>query len=112
MDSVINPSSTVCVSITDPRMTLKHRDLTVCGRVATHIIDRKGAENPIADNLSRLENVLDDLLPIDDRFRDEQLAVINASLLLHGMLIMLSTLLLNSYHLVPHTSKTKSFSMI
>ena len=33
--SVINPSSTVCVSITDPGMTLKHRDLTVRGRVAT-----------------------------------------------------------------------------
>ena len=27
--NVINPSSTVCVSITDPGMTLKHRDLTV-----------------------------------------------------------------------------------
>ena len=27
--SVINPSSTVCVSITDPGMTLKHGDLTV-----------------------------------------------------------------------------------
>ena len=36
-----------------------------------HIIDRKGAENPIADNLSRLENVLDELLPIDDSFHDE-----------------------------------------
>ena len=44
-----------------------------------HIIDRKGAENPIADNLSRLENVLDDPLSIDDSFHDEQLAVINAS---------------------------------
>ena len=44
-----------------------------------HIIDRKGAENPVADNLSRLENVLDDPLPIDDSFPDEQLAVINAS---------------------------------
>ena len=44
-----------------------------------HIIDRKGAENPITDNLSRLENVLDDPLPIDDSFPDEQLAVINAS---------------------------------
>ena len=30
-----------------------------------HIIDRKGAENPVADNLYRLENVLDDPLPID-----------------------------------------------
>ena len=33
-----------------------------------HIVDRKGAENPVADNLSRLENVLDDPLPIDDSF--------------------------------------------
>ena len=37
-----------------------------------HIIDRKGAENPVADNLSRLENVLDDPLPIDGSFPDEQ----------------------------------------
>ena len=44
-----------------------------------HIIDRKGAENLVADNLSRLENVLDDPLPIDDSFPDEQLAVLNAS---------------------------------
>ena len=36
-----------------------------------HIIDRKGAENPVADNLSRLENVLDDPLPINDSFRDD-----------------------------------------
>ena len=33
-----------------------------------HIVDRNGAENPVADNLSRLENVLDDPLPIDDTF--------------------------------------------
>ena len=44
-----------------------------------HITDRKGAENPVADNLSRMENVLDDPLPINDDFPDEQLAVINAS---------------------------------
>ena len=44
-----------------------------------HIIDRKGAENLVAYNLSRLENVLDDRLPIDDSVPDEQLAVINAS---------------------------------
>ena len=44
-----------------------------------HIIDRNGAENPIANNLSRLENVLDDPLPIDDSFPNEQLVVINAS---------------------------------
>lgn len=44
-----------------------------------HIIDRKGAENLVADNLSRLENVLDDPLPIDNSLPDEQLAVINAA---------------------------------
>ena len=44
-----------------------------------HIIDRKGAENPVADNLSRLENVLDDSLTIDDSFPDEWLAAINVS---------------------------------
>ena len=36
-----------------------------------HIIDRKGAENPVADNFSRMENVLDDPLPINDDFPDE-----------------------------------------
>ena len=44
-----------------------------------HITDRKGAENPVADNLSRFENVLDDPLPIDDSFPDEQIAAINVS---------------------------------
>ena len=33
-----------------------------------HITDRKGAEKPVAGNFSRLENVLDDPLPIDDSF--------------------------------------------
>ena len=37
-------------------------------RIDLHIIDTKGAENPVAYNLSRLENVLDDPLPIDDSF--------------------------------------------
>src|SRR6266498_4716983 len=44
-----------------------------------HITNRKGGENPIADNLSRLENVLDDPLPIDDSFPDQQLAAINVA---------------------------------
>ena len=44
-----------------------------------HIVDRKGAENPVADNLSRMENVPDDPLPINDDFPDEQLVVINTS---------------------------------
>ena len=44
-----------------------------------HIINRKGVENLVADNLSRLENILDDPLPIDDSFLEEQLAAINVS---------------------------------
>ena len=44
-----------------------------------HTVDRKGVENPVADNLSRMENALDDPLPIDDNFHDEQLAAINTS---------------------------------
>ena len=44
-----------------------------------HITDRKGAKNPVADNLSRLENILDDPQPINDCFPDEQLATINVS---------------------------------
>ena len=44
-----------------------------------HIVDRKGAKNPVADNLSRLENILDDPLPINDDFPDEQLNVISTS---------------------------------
>ena len=44
-----------------------------------HITDRKGAENPVADNLSRLENVSNEPLPIDDSFPNEQLAVINVA---------------------------------
>ena len=44
-----------------------------------HINDWKGAENPVADNLFRLENILDDPQPINDSFPDEQLAAINVS---------------------------------
>ena len=44
-----------------------------------HITDRKGAENPVADNFSRLENIIDDPQPINDRVPDEQLAPINVS---------------------------------
>ena len=44
-----------------------------------HIIDRKGGKNPVADNLSRVENVPEDPLPIDDSFPDEQLTAINVS---------------------------------
>ncbi|KAK1648697.1 hypothetical protein QYE76_066502 [Lolium multiflorum] len=41
-----------------------------------HIVDRKGADNPVADNLSRLENITYDPVPVNDSFPNEQLAVI------------------------------------
>ena len=44
-----------------------------------HIVDRKGVENPVADNLSRLENISFDLMPVNDSFRNEQLAAIRVS---------------------------------
>ena len=44
-----------------------------------HITDRKRGEDPVADNLSRLENILDDPQPINDSFPDEQLVAINVS---------------------------------
>jgi hypothetical protein len=45
-----------------------------------HIVDRKGAENPVADNLSRLENISFDPIPINDSFPNEQLASIKVTL--------------------------------
>ncbi|KAK1619381.1 hypothetical protein QYE76_024898 [Lolium multiflorum] len=41
-----------------------------------HIVDRKGADNPVADNLSRLENITYDPVPVNDSFPNEQLAAI------------------------------------
>src|SRR5215216_6118407 len=41
-----------------------------------HIVDRKGAENPVDDNLSRLENISFDPMPINDSFPNEQLAAV------------------------------------
>jgi hypothetical protein len=42
-----------------------------------HIVDRKGAENPMADNLSRLENISFGPIPVNDSFPNEQLAAVN-----------------------------------
>ncbi|KAK1607999.1 hypothetical protein QYE76_031672 [Lolium multiflorum] len=42
--------------------------------------DRKGADNPVADNLSRLENIAYDPVPVNDSFPNEQLAVIKGVL--------------------------------
>lgn len=44
-----------------------------------HIVDRKGAENPVADNLSRMETIPHDPIPVNDSFPDEQLAVVKVS---------------------------------
>ena len=44
-----------------------------------HIVYRKGADNPVADNLSRMENILDDPMPVNDNFPDEQLAAIKVN---------------------------------
>ncbi|KAK1558032.1 hypothetical protein QYE76_018749, partial [Lolium multiflorum] len=41
-----------------------------------HIVDRKGVDNPVADNLSRLENIAYDPVPVNDSFPNEQLAAI------------------------------------
>jgi hypothetical protein len=45
-----------------------------------HIVDRKAAENPVADNLSRLENISFDPIPVNDSFPNEQLAAIKVTL--------------------------------
>ena len=44
-----------------------------------HIVDRKDADNPVADNLSRMENISHDPIPLNDSFPDEQLAVVNVA---------------------------------
>ena len=44
-----------------------------------HIVDRKYAKNPVADNLSRLENIAYDPVPINDSFPNEQLASVRVS---------------------------------
>jgi hypothetical protein len=66
-----------------------------------HIVDRKGAENPVADNLSRLANMSFDPIPVNDSFPNKQLAAIKVtSRESPGMLIML-TLLFPSICLQP-----------
>ena len=40
------------------------------------IVDRKGADNPVADNLSRMEDIPHDPVLVNDNFPDEQLAVV------------------------------------
>src|SRR3954463_2783814 len=40
------------------------------------IVDRKGEDNSVADNLSRMEDIPHDPIPVNDNFPDEQLAVV------------------------------------
>jgi hypothetical protein len=44
-----------------------------------HIVDRKGAENPVADNLSRLENISFDPILVNESFPNKQLAAIKVT---------------------------------
>jgi hypothetical protein len=44
-----------------------------------HNVERKGEDNLVADHLSRMENIPNDLIPINDSFPNEQLANINVS---------------------------------
>jgi hypothetical protein len=44
-----------------------------------HIVDRKGAKNPVTDNLSRMENISFDPIPVNDSFPNEQLAAIKVT---------------------------------
>src|SRR4051812_11116325 len=41
-----------------------------------HIVVRKGADNLVADNLSRMQDIPHDAIPVNDNFPDEQLAVV------------------------------------
>src|SRR3954469_3601596 len=40
------------------------------------IVDRKGVDNPVADNLSRMEDIPHDPIPVNDNFPNEQLVVV------------------------------------
>jgi hypothetical protein len=50
-----------------------------CCLIDLHIVDRKGAENHVANNLSRLENISFDPIPVNDSFPNEQLASIKVT---------------------------------
>src|SRR3954465_6963814 len=40
------------------------------------IVNRKGADNPVEDKLSRMEDIPHDPIPVNDNFLDEQLVVV------------------------------------
>jgi hypothetical protein len=43
------------------------------------IVERKGEDNPVADHFSRMENIPNDPIHINDSFPNEKLANINVS---------------------------------
>src|SRR3954462_9381738 len=40
------------------------------------IVDRRGEDNPVADDLSRMEDIPHDPIPVNDSFPDEQLTIV------------------------------------
>jgi hypothetical protein len=44
-----------------------------------HIVDKKGEDNHVADHLSRIENIPNDPIPINNNFANEQLTNVNVS---------------------------------
>ena len=74
-----------------------------------HITDRKGVDNPVADNLSRLENILDDPQPINDSFPNEQLAIINVSNSTPWYAEYANYIVAKYIPLALHTNKRKKF---
>ena len=78
-----------------------------------HIVHRKGADNPVADNLSRMEDIPHDPIPVNDSFPDEQLAVVKYNLIpTLGLQIML-ILSLQSFCLqVLHFNRGRNSSQI
>src|ERR1041385_4968283 len=53
------------------------------------IVDRKGTDNPVADNLSRIKDIPHDPIPVNDSFPEEQLAVVKVLSPILGLQIML-----------------------
>ncbi|KAK1664860.1 hypothetical protein QYE76_053019 [Lolium multiflorum] len=64
----------------DPVLTAKRQDRAYHIAEYAEGCDRKGADNPVADNLFRLENIAYDPVPVNDSFPNEQLAVIKGPL--------------------------------
>ena len=77
------------------------------------LVDRKGEDNPVADNLSRMEDIPHDPSPVNDNFPYEQLAVVNVQSLFDPWFADYANLLLQSFCFqVEHFSKGRSSSQM